>query len=72
MVFMSADAFKYTERLEVALKSRGNPVSVDAFMDILRDVNDVPSVPQSIGERGLLSEATNQRKPDRSESDQSQ
>lgn len=57
MVFMSAGAFKYTERLEEALKSRGNPLSVDAFMDILQEVNDVPSVPPSIGEGSLAHEA---------------
>lgn len=64
MVFMSADAFKYTERLQVALKARGDPVSVDAFMDILREVNDVASVPQGIGERGVQWEATDQRRTD--------
>lgn len=58
MVCMRTEAFDHTERLETALNRRGNPLSVDAFLEILQEVNDVPSMPPSIGERGLLHEAT--------------
>lgn len=40
------------ERLETALNLRGNPLGVDAFMDILREMSDPASAPLSGGERG--------------------
>lgn len=55
---MSTEAFDYTERLESALNRRGNPLSVDAFMDILREMSDPASEPLSTGERAFLLEAT--------------
>lgn len=51
---MSTEAFDRTERLETALSRRGNPLSVDAFMDILREMSDPSSEPLSAGERDFL------------------
>lgn len=50
--------FDYTARLESALNCRGNPVSVDAFMGILREVSDLSSGPLSTAERDFLLETT--------------
>ncbi|WP_152349025.1 hypothetical protein [Brevibacterium sp. CFH 10365] len=55
---MSTDAFDHTSRLESALNRRGNPMSVDAFMDILREMSEPASEPLSTGERAFLFEAT--------------
>lgn len=46
-------------RLESALNRRGNPMSVDAFMDILREMSEPTSEPLSTGERAFLLETTN-------------
>lgn len=51
---MSTEAFDHTKRLETALSRRGNPLSVDAFMDILREMSDPGSEPLSAGERDFL------------------
>lgn len=58
MVCMSTDAFDHTSRLESALSRRGNPMSVDAFMDILREMSDPALEPLSTEERAFLIEAT--------------
>ncbi len=55
---VSTDAFDHTSRLESALNRRGNPMSVDAFMDILREMSEPASEPLSTGERAFLFEAT--------------
>ncbi|MDN5587255.1 MAG: hypothetical protein L0G69_11920 [Brevibacterium sp.] len=55
---MSTEAFDHTSRLESALNRRGNPMSVDAFMDILREMSEPASEPLSTGERSFLLEAT--------------
>ncbi|GAA1511811.1 hypothetical protein GCM10009690_13560 [Brevibacterium permense] len=52
LVGMCTGAFGYMERLETALNLRGNPLGVDAFMDILREMSDAASAPLSGGERG--------------------
>lgn len=49
---MSADDFGHIERLEAALTVRGNPVSVDEFLDVLREVNDPVTEQLSAGEHG--------------------
>lgn len=46
------------ERLETALNRRGNPLSVDAFMDVLREMSDPALEPLSTGECDFLLEAT--------------
>ena len=46
---MSTEAFGYMERLETALNRRGSPLSVEAFMDILREMNTPASEPLSPG-----------------------
>lgn len=55
---MSTEAFHHTSRLESALNRRGNPMSVDAFMDVLREMSEPASEPLSAGERSFLLEAT--------------
>lgn len=55
---MSTEAFDHTARLESALSRRGNPLSVDDFVDILREMTDPASEPLSTGERDFLLEAT--------------
>lgn len=55
---MGTEAFDHTTRLESALNRRGNPLSVDAFMDILREMSDPASEPLSTGERAFLLETT--------------
>lgn len=58
VVCMSTEAFDHTERLETALNRRGNPLSVDAFLDILREMSGPASEPLSAGERDFLLEVT--------------
>ncbi|WGP06735.1 hypothetical protein QFE97_02945 [Bacillus subtilis] len=48
---MSADAFGYIAKLETALASRGNPMNVDGFLDVLRELNDPVTKQLSTGER---------------------
>jgi hypothetical protein len=46
---MGTFQFDHLPRLEAALERWGNPVSVDEFLDILREVND-PDFQQEAGE----------------------
>lgn len=55
---MGAMAFDYTARLESALNRRGNPLSVDAFMDILREMRGHAVETLSAAERDFLLENT--------------
>lgn len=56
---MGTKVFDHMARLELALNRRGNPLSVDAFIDILREMAGPASEPLSTGERDFLLEATN-------------
>lgn len=58
MACMNTAAFDHTERLASALNRRGNPLSVNAFLDILREMSDPASEALSAGEREFLLEAT--------------
>lgn len=55
---MGAMAIDYTARLESALNRRGNPLGVEAFMDILREMSEPAAVPLSATERDFLLETT--------------
>lgn len=45
---MSTAKFDHIARLEAALKQRGNPVSADTFMDVLREINDLEGASKGI------------------------
>lgn len=55
---MSSAIHEYTARLEGALERRGNPLSVDALLDILREASGSTSEALSAGERAFLLETT--------------
>src|SRR5699024_12167633 len=55
---MSSAIHEYTARLEGALERRGNPLTVDALLDILREASDSTSEALSAGERAFLLETT--------------
>lgn len=58
MVCMSSATHDFTARLEDALDRRGNPLSVDGFLDLLREASDATSESLSAGEREFLLETT--------------
>ncbi|ATG50388.1 hypothetical protein CFK38_01755 [Brachybacterium vulturis] len=55
---MSGATHEYTARLEGALERRGNPLTVDALLDILREASESTSEALSAGERSFLLETT--------------
>src|SRR5699024_767167 len=58
IVCVGSPAHEYTVRLESALERRGNPLSVDALLDILREASESTSEALSEGERAFLLEST--------------
>ncbi len=58
MVCMSSATYEYSARLESALQRRGNPVTVDALLDILREAGESTSEALSAGEREFLLDST--------------
>lgn len=58
MLCMSNATYGYALRLEGALERRGSPLSVDAFLDILREASETTSEALSAGERSFLLENT--------------
>jgi len=55
---MSSAIHEYTARLEGALERRGNPLTVDALLDVLREASGSTSEALSAGERAFLLETT--------------
>lgn len=55
---MTSATYGYTARLEDALERRGSPLTVDAFLDILREASETTSEALSAGERSFLLENT--------------
>lgn len=55
---MSSGTHEYTARLEGALERRGNPLTVDALLEILREASVSTSEALSAGERDFLLEST--------------
>lgn len=55
---MSSATNDFTARLEVALDRRGNPVTADALLDVLREASDSTTEALSAGEREFLLENT--------------
>lgn len=55
---MSTAAFEYSARLEAALDRRGNPLTVQALLDIVQEASTSSSEALSAGERSFLLEHT--------------
>lgn len=58
IVRMSSATYDFTARLEEALDRRGNPLSADALLDVLREASDSTTEALSAGEREFLLETT--------------
>lgn len=58
MMFMSSATHDYTARLEEALDRRGNPLTVEVLLDVLREASDSTAESLSAGEREFLLENT--------------
>lgn len=58
MVYMSEAAFDYLSRLQSALDRKNNPMSVDAFLDVLKQIAAPESEALTVGERDFLLENT--------------
>lgn len=55
---MSSATYDFTARLGEALERRGNPLTADALMDVLREASDSTTEALSAGEREFLLENT--------------